>query len=626
MKGVAFGGTQTAMDRTSTKLPPLPGRRDNSAAARARVRRHKSLTVAVVVFALMAVISLALEFGYDEPPLPIGVLVAVQTSAIVVYAVSRGYTIITSGKRWRALRACWADGLLLLGVVFLLAVGSDRVATPALKVSASYVAAMQILLVSRLLIAAARLNLMLSRSRLHPARSLAITFIILIVLGGLALSLPKATHPRARAHAASVPQHILNSFFTATSATCVTGLVVYDTGNDYTLFGQIVILVLIQAGGLGIMIFGSVLGLLVGRQLSLRQSLVLQDALSHRTLGQMRTLIVFIVVFTFAAEAIGALVLYSMWDGSLPPGQRVYQSVFHAVSAFCNAGFALPSDSMVTFNRSWQVYGSIMPLIIVGGLGFPVLSDLQRAILAGIRRRLAQRRGIALTSTALTPYRFTLHTKLVLVTTAWLIVLPTLGFLLLEPAGPSASAPGRFLDALFLSVTCRTAGFNTVLMDSESLSPGTHFLSGILMFIGGSPASTAGGIKTVGLAVLLLGVWSTLRGRRNVEAFGRTIPDIVVRRAAVVTVLMFATVALSTVVLCYTESTSLREAWFESVSACGTVGLSTGLTPDLTVTGRLVIMIAMFAGRLGPLTVLIALAGSTRTSCYDFPTEHVGIG
>jgi trk system potassium uptake protein TrkH len=235
--------------------------------------------------------------------------------------------------------------------------------------------------------------------------------------------------------------------------------------------------------------------------------------------------------------------------------------------------------------------------------------------------------------------RLTLHTKLVLVTTVALIVVSTLGFFLCEsfaarimpaPSGEStmaqASVLDRLLDGFFYAVTCRTAGFNTVGMSIEDMSRASHFLGAILMFIGGSPASTAGGIKTVGLAVLILGIAATLRGRTSVEAFGRRIPEPIVRRAAVVAILMAALVCLVTLVLCFTEQTTLREAGFEAVSACGTVGLSTGLTPDLTVVGRMIIMVAMFAGRLGPLTILIALAGRTHVSRYDYPTEHVGIG
>jgi trk system potassium uptake protein TrkH len=189
-----------------------------------------------------------------------------------------------------------------------------------------------------------------------------------------------------------------------------------------------------------------------------------------------------------------------------------------------------------------------------------------------------------------------------------------------------ASLGGRILDAFFLSVTCRTAGFNTVQMDDHSLSPESHTLAALLMFIGGSPASTAGGVKTVGLAVLCLGVLATMRGRRNVEAFGRTIPEMIIRRAAAIAFVMVLLVGLAAILLMYTESVSMREAVFESVSACGTVGLSTGLTPDLTVAGRLVIIAAMFAGRLGPLTLLIALAGPSAQPRYEYPAEQVTIG
>ncbi|MFQ5495506.1 MAG: potassium transporter TrkG, partial [Phycisphaerae bacterium] len=189
-----------------------------------------------------------------------------------------------------------------------------------------------------------------------------------------------------------------------------------------------------------------------------------------------------------------------------------------------------------------------------------------------------------------------------------------------------ATPAGRLLDAVFLSVTCRTAGFNTVRMDPDALSPASHMLAVVLMFVGGSPGSTAGGVKTVGLAVLLLSVAATLRGRRRVTAMGRTIPDPVVKRAAVVIIVMFALVSLVTLLLCFTEQASLRESMFEAVSACGTVGLSTGLTPDLTSAGRVVILLAMFAGRLGPLTLLVALAGTSDGARYDYPNEEVGIG
>jgi trk system potassium uptake protein TrkH len=597
------------------------------------------LRVAVRVAAAIALISLALEFGFHIPPVPVWLLVVVQGLAVALYLFSRGYAVAVSQQRLRTLGRYWLDLLLLLlttlVIVFL------GVARPLLKLSALYIAVMQGAIAARLLIELVHLNLSLSKSKLHPARLMALAFGGLALTGALALALPRATEPHVwQQPDFSIGRHLLDCLFTSVSATCVTGLVVYDTGGDFTVIGQSIILVLIQLGGLGIMVFGGLFGLLVGRQLSLRQSLTLQDTLSHQTLGQMRRMIWFILGSTFVIEAVGAVVLYPMWHDVDGVSLRVFHSVFHAVSAFCNAGFALRADSLIAYQRVWQVYLVMLPLIVIGGLGFPVLSDLWAALKTAIRARLRQSRSLTSEGAARKGHRFSLHTKLVLSTTALLIVVPVVAFTLFESSGvperfdgrtPRAvmresSWGGRVLDALFLSVTCRTAGFNTVDMGAETLSPETHTLSSILMFVGGSPASTAGGIKTVGLAVLCLGMWATLRGRKDVEAFGRTIPDTIVRRAAVIGLVMFALVGAVSLVLMYTESVSMREAVFESVSACGTVGLSTGLTPELTVVGRVVIVVAMFAGRLGPLTLLIALAGSVPSPRYEYPAESVGIG
>ncbi|MFQ5590609.1 MAG: TrkH family potassium uptake protein [Phycisphaerae bacterium] len=609
------------------------------------VRRTARWLHAVVgVSASGALVSLALEFGFDKPPLPVPLLLGVQLTAVTVYVLSRIYDIWIAADRLAEVRACWPDALLLLGACVYLAVELERHPAHVLKVSAMYVGAMQVVLLVRLLIAGVRLNLMLSQTRLQPTRVMALTFLALIFVGGLALSLPRAIHHSVQERDGfSISFNILNGFFTATSATCVTGLIVYDTGTDFTLYGQIVILMLIQCGGLGIMIFGSAFGMLAGRQLSLKQSLVLQDAISYRTLGHLRTMVIFIVLLTFTLEGIGAALLYPLWEGTTSPGMRAFQSIFHSISAFCNAGFALQGDSLIPYRRAWQVYGCIMPLIVLGGLGFPVLHDLWLATRAAGRRLRHRRAGLAWEFTGAARHRFTLHSKIVLCTTFVLIVVPTACFVIFEsfpdvpggsadagtpghPTMSGAALPLRLLDALFLAVTCRTAGFNTVATDVHSLSPASHLLADILMFVGGSPASTAGGIKTVAMAVLLIEVWCTLRGRSRVEAFGRTIPGSLVRRAAAVVTVMFGVISTVTLLLCLTERASLREALFETISACGTVGLSTGLTPHLTIAGRMLIMLAMFAGRLGPLTVLIALAGRSRAAQYEYPTEQVGIG
>ncbi len=589
-------------------------------------------------------VSIALEFGFVTPPLPEALLVSVQVVAIVAYVCLRVYQIVRAGFRWEAIRSCMPDFVLLaiagLVIVFVQVEASHQ---PIIKASALYVGVMQALLLTRLLIAGVRLNLALSQSHLHPARVMALAFCALILLGGLALSLPKATNPGLlESSGMCVYEHILNCMFTAISACCVTGLAIYDTGQDFTLFGQIVILILIQAGGLGIMIFGGVFGLLAGRQLSLKQSLVLQDSLSHRTIGQLRSMVAFVVILTIVAEAVGAAALYPLWSHLDSVWLRIFYSVFHAVSAFCNAGFALQSDSLIPYRGAWQVYGAIVPLIVVGGLGFPVLSDLWQLAKLRLQRFLA---SISRNPAHRGPAKrrvLSLHTRLVLLASGVLIFVPTLLFFILESDPLLSSGPGtvppesqkmvdggvmdRLLDSFFLSITCRTAGFNTVEMNVDSMTSSSHFLASLLMFIGGSPASTAGGVKTIGIAVLILGVTATLQGRKRIEAFGRTIPEDVVRRAAAVVFVMFGLASLSTLLLCSLEDCSLREALFESVSACGTVGLSTGLTPHLTLGGRIVIMVVMFAGRLGPLTLLVALAGRRKAAQYEYAMESVVIG
>ena len=312
--------------------------------------------------------------------------------------------------------------------------------------------------------------------------------------------------------------------------------------------------------------------------------------------------------------------MYSMWSGDPSIQHPWFHAVFHAVSAFCNAGFALQSDSLVSLRGAWQVYIVIMPLIVLGGLGFPVLYELASRLWHRVRP-VSRRR------------RLSLHTRIVLATSLTLIVLGAAVLWLGEWTAHSGdgqmaamSAGPRFLAALFQSISARTAGFNTISLDPGHLSPGSHFLLCLLMFVGGSPGSTAGGVKTVTVTVMALAIVATLRRRENVESFARTIPAKLVRRAAAIIMLSFALVSVATLVLCYSESAGLRDVLFESVSAFGTVGLSTGLTPHLTSFGRGVIIVLMFVGRVGPLTMLLALAGRERVVQYDYPTESVIMG
>lgn len=611
----------------------------------ARARRSPARRAARGVIGICGTVGLAgvaLQYGSHTPPMPLSYLVGAQILATALFVPWQLFRLYRAADRRTALRHLLIDGALLLATGVFWWIHQQALDPPVLPRAGVYLAVMQVLLMARIVFVSVRVDLSLVQAKLNPTRFVALTFLATILLGGALLMLPKATtFAVSERDGLTFGRHALNCLFTATSAVCVTGLTVYDTGVDFSRFGQAVILLLMQIGGLGIMILGSVFGLLAGQQLSLKQSIVLQDALTYQTLGEIRRIVVFIVICTFAVEAIGATLVYSMWTGVDSPWERLYLSVFHAVSAFCNAGFSLQTDSLIQYRRAWQVYGAIVPLIVLGGIGFPVLLDLWRWSVDRGRSLLRRRRGVTFSAPARRGHRASLHTRLVLISSALCVVSGTAGFWLIatlggEPAsaydvhGPSTlangTAAGRMLDSLFYSVASRTAGFHTVAMDVNSMSPTSHLLGAILMFIGGSPASTAGGVKTIAVTVLFLGLWSTLRGRDSVETFGRTIPESVVRRAAVVVMVMFALVSVTTLLLSFTEQVTLRAALFESVSACGTVGLSTGLTPELTGSGRIIIMAAMFAGRLGPLTLLIALAGNVRAARYDYPTESVGIG
>ena len=603
------------------------------------VRVRRGCNAVMALLAVAAVVSLVIEYGLLRRPTwaPGTLLHGVQAAAVIGFALSRVLGLIVAARPLTELRQRWFEWLLIVAAAVLLVV-EVRAGRPILVAGAAYVITLQVLLSVQVVVQIVRANISMAQRSWRPGTLMVLTFATVILLGAALLALPVASREGAVAydHADKAALHVLRCLFTATSATCVTGLVVYDTGSEFTLFGQTVILAMIQLGGLGIMIFGTVFGMLLGRRLSLRESVVLQDAMSHNTLGQLASMVYFVVAATFVMEAIGAVLLYPMFaEAFADPFRRAFAAVFHSISAFCNAGFSLQSDSLVGFAQpaagspAWQVYGVFMPLIVLGGLGFPVLRDVAAACRLVPGRLLKRPRQQARV--------FSLHTRLVLSVSGLLIAGGALLLWLTELPTPPRPAPAERVraarearmdpaDALFQSITARTAGFNTVHMDTDHRPATSHLVLCGLMFVGGSPASTAGGIKTVTFAVLVLAVWSTLRRRNAVEAFGRRVPEALVRRAAALAVLMLTLVSAGTLVLCLTERYPLTDVLFEVVSACGTVGLSTGITPQLTWIGQILIIVAMFVGRLGPLTLLIAVAGTDRRVPYEYPGEPVIIG
>jgi trk system potassium uptake protein TrkH len=439
--------------------------------------------------------------------------------------------------------------------------------------------------------------------RRHPAQLIVFAFAAGVFVGTVLLLLPFATTEPGRAS-------FTTALFTSTSALCVTGLIVVDTPTYWTQFGQIVILGLIQAGGLGIMTLASLLALLVARRLGLRGRLVAQAERAAPELSDLRRLLVSVIALSALFESAAALVLAGrLWISyDLDFGSAVYRGVFHAVSAFNNAGFALWSDSLSQFVTDGWVSLTAALAVIAGGLGFPVWLELRR-------------RGIA-------PRRWTLHTKLTLTGTAFLLAFGFFAMLGFEWSNAETigrfDTEGKLLASFFHGVMPRTAGFNTV--PNGEMQTETLLVTDMLMFVGAGSASTGGGIKVTTFALLFLAVLTEVRGEPNVNAFGRRIPPHAGRQALVVTFIALNAVVICTLALMAVSPFGLSQTLYEALSAFGTVGLSTGITPELNDPGRLILVVLMFLGRTGPYTLAVALALRERQRLYRYPEERPIIG
>lgn len=418
----------------------------------------------------------------------------------------------------------------------------------------------------------------------------------------------------------TAPVGALDSVFTATSAVCVTGLTVCSTGHDLSWLGQFVVLLLIQLGGIGIITVTTFITLSMGARQSLRQRSLLADTLGAGTEPDLRWVLKRVIRFTLLFEGLGAIVLGTRFWCDHRPWEAVWHAVFHSISAFCNAGFSLNDESLAAYRDDWTVNLTIMTLVIVGGIGYPVMIDLSRSWHRPWSDRWSQ---------------LTLHSKMMLVGTGVLLGLGMISTLLLEWDGQLKGLPypQRFLAAAFHSVTCRTAGFNT--LDVGKMTNATLFVSILLMIVGAGPCSTGGGFKVSTLVVLFLRAWSTFRGRSRIHAARRTIPQDAIDRA-IATALLFAVVVIFalTALLVLEQSSSphpqsqglFMDAMFEVVSALGTVGLSAGITSHLTAAGRVIIIVLMFVGRLGPITVFAALSRADGEQAIQYAAEEPLIG
>lgn len=449
----------------------------------------------------------------------------------------------------------------------------------------------------------------LPQLNLTPPQVLVLGFAALIGVGSFLLWLPVASEQGRLSY--------VDALFTATSAVCVTGLVVVDTAAQFSLFGELVIMGLIQAGGLGIMTVSALVFLMMGRRIGLKERLLMQQALGSETTAGVVRLTRNIILTTFAIEAVGALLLTIFWSREMELGKAAYWGVFHAISAFNNAGFDVTSASMRPWAGNAFITLTIALLVVAGGIGYVVLDDVWR------RRRWE---------------RLSLHSRLVLWISGGLILIPTALYLLMEHANPGTLGSldwyHKVVDAFFAAAVARTAGFETV--STASLRDATLLMTTVLMFIGGSPGGTAGGIRTTTFALIGLVIRSTARGKEEIELMGRRLPRTLADKALTIAAISMAFVVAITLLLLISEENTVLDpnsrltfvhVLFDTVSAVATVGLSTGLTPELSTFGRILVSITMFVGRVGPLTLAVALAQrKVRRSPLHYPEDRVIIG
>ena len=423
---------------------------------------------------------------------------------------------------------------------------------------------------------------------------------MVITIGTILLSLPAAS---------STGRSIgfINALFTATSATCVTGLIVLDTGKDFSSLGQLIILILLQSGGLGIMTMSTMFAFLIGKRISLRQRLIMQESLNQFSIGGLVRLAKYILIFTAVIEVVGATILFFCWQKIYSPLQALYLAIFHSISAFCNSGFSLFSDSIMRYKGDSIINLTFMTLIILGGIGFLVLLELFQYGKNGT---------------------LSLHTKLALKISLILILSGFIIIFLVESNNPSTlgklNFPEKIYGSIFQSVTARTAGFNTIHIGS--MQNATLFLIIILMFIGASPSSTGGGVKTTTFGLFILYTWSSLTGKEGIHLFKRRVsPDIIPKALTVIT-LSLGLVITMTILLSYVEGEDFIKVLFEVVSAFGTVGLSTGITSSLSIAGKIIIIITMFTGRIGPLGLALSLIQKQEPEMIKYPEEKIMVG
>lgn len=440
--------------------------------------------------------------------------------------------------------------------------------------------------------------------RLSKVQTIALGFFLIIVAGTLLLMLPIASRD---GHSTG----FFHALFTATSSTCVTGLVVVDTYTNWTLFGQVVILALIQIGGLGFITIGMFFSIFLKRKIGLKERNLIQESVNTLQISGIVRLVKKIVRYTIAFEGIGAILLMTRFIPRFGWLKGIWYGIFHAISAFCNAGFDLmgqfePYSSLTMYYDDIVINIVVMALIIIGGIGFIVWDDISK-----------HKWHIK---------KYMLHTKIVLMMTAVLTLGGALCFYLFERNNLllGMDAKGQILSSLFGSVTTRTAGFNT--LDTGAYTEATRMLTVILMFIGGNPGSTAGGIKTTTMLVILLYIWANLRNKRGLNIFGRRLDEDAIKKASTVFCINLILATVCVTIMSALETLPLSDIMMEVFSAIGTVGISTGITRDISMVSKYMLIILMYCGRIGSMSFALAFTEKKKSNPVQLPVEQITIG
>ncbi len=453
---------------------------------------------------------------------------------------------------------------------------------------------------------------------LTPPKIIAAGFLIIIVIGTFLLTLPISSQ-------AGKSTSLIDALFVATSATCITGLTPVVTSEHWSLFGQIVIMLLFQTGGLGFMTFVTLTVIFLGKKITLRGRLVIKESYNLSDNTGFSAFMISLIKFTLVTEGIGALVMCPQFIKDYGADKGVFMGIFHSISAFCNAGFDLIGDSsLIPYSGNYLICGTIMALIIIGGIGFPVIIDMYLMFKNLFIKKFR----------LMTCWRnLRLHSRIVLSFTAFLIVAGALSIFAGEYTNPQTignmTLPHKILSSTFQSVTLRTAGYCSI--SQSGLRYSSKLISIILMFIGGSPASTAGGAKTATVAVVLLAVITMIKGEDNVTVFKRNITFQTIRKSLSVIVMMLMFEIIAVVILSVTERNcglayTGIDLFYEVFSAMGTVGVTTGLTPYLSNMGKLVIIICMYIGRIGPITMAMIFMANSKKSEIHYPDGNILVG